>query len=191
MVTLEQVEKLRKYGNISYDQAKKALEEAEGDILEAIIILEKEKIIEEPVNAGYHDTRFHEQDPDDNFQGENNQSQSKHKDNPSFSQLMGKFLRWFRMIIRKGNTNHFEVVKDAKKVITMPATILGILLLFTFWVTVPIMLVGLFLGYRYKFTGPDLGKENVNRAMDSVADAAENFKKEMKSENANGENTDN
>ncbi len=37
MVTLEQVEKLCERANISYEEAKVALEETNGDILEAII----------------------------------------------------------------------------------------------------------------------------------------------------------
>ncbi len=55
----------------------------------------------------------------------------------------------------------------------IPVTVLAVLLIFTFWITIPIIILGLFFGYRYMFSGPDLGKENVNRAMDSVADVAE------------------
>ncbi len=38
MITIEQVEELRKRVHVSYEDAKAALEEANGDILEAIII---------------------------------------------------------------------------------------------------------------------------------------------------------
>ena len=48
MVTLEQVEKLREHANISYDEAKAALENANGDILQAIIDLEKQGKIKPP-----------------------------------------------------------------------------------------------------------------------------------------------
>jgi len=74
---------------------------------------------------------------------------------------------------------------------TIPVTVLVVLLLFMFWITIPIMIIGLFFGYRYMFSGPELGKENINRAMDSVADAAGNIKKEVKGEKSNGENSDN
>ncbi len=66
---------------------------------------------------------------------------------------------------------------------TVPVTVLAVLLIFTFWITVPLIIVGLFFGYRYRFAGPDLGKENVNQALDSVAKAAENFKREVKDGN--------
>lgn len=42
-INLEMVEELRKRANVSYDAAKEALEKCNGDILEALIYLEKEK----------------------------------------------------------------------------------------------------------------------------------------------------
>jgi hypothetical protein len=76
---------------------------------------------------------------------------------------------------------------------TVPVTVLVVLLIFTFWITVPLIIIGLFLGYRYSFAGPDLGKESVNQALDSVAQAAENIKREVKDSNErmHGEDTDN
>ncbi|HHX59773.1 MAG TPA: DUF4342 domain-containing protein [Epulopiscium sp.] len=191
MVTLEQVEKLRQYGNITYDEAKKALEEAKGDILEAIIILEKQKLIEEPENGGYHNSMNEQESGKNHFQEKEGKAESNEKTGASFSELVGRFLRWSGGIINKGNRNHFEVIKGENKVITIPVTVLVLLLMFTFWITVPLIVVGLFFDYKYMFIGPELGKENVNRAMDSVADAAENLKKEMKGEKPNGEDSHN
>lgn len=41
-VTLEQIDLLRKRANVSYEDAKEALEKFEGDIVEALVYLEKE-----------------------------------------------------------------------------------------------------------------------------------------------------
>jgi len=191
MVTLEQVEKLRQYGNITYDEAKKALEEANGDILEAIIILEKLKLIEEPENGGYHNSMREQQNGKNHYQEQEGKTKSNEKNGTSFSELMGKVLRWTGGIINKGNRNHFEVIKGENKIITIPVTVLVLLLMFAFWIAVPLIVVGLFFGYRYMFIGPELGKESVNRAMNSAADAAENLKKEVKGEKPNGEDSHN
>ena len=72
---------------------------------------------------------------------------------------------------------------------TLPVTVLVILLLFTFWFTVPLMIVGLFFGYKYSFSGPELGKEEVNRTMDQVSDVVDNLKKEFSGESKNDKNT--
>lgn len=191
MVTLEQVEKLHQYKDISYDEARRALEEANGDILEAIIILERQNIIQEPKNGGYYSSKNEEQNQSDKFQEESYKNGSKEYDGASFTELVTKFFKWAGKIIKRGNINHFEVVKGENKIITIPSTILALLLLFMFKITIPLLVIGLFFGYRYMFTGPDLGKDNVNNAMGSVADAAEKFKKEIKDDKPNGEDSNN
>lgn len=189
MVTLEQVEELRQRANISYDEAKAALEETNGDMLEAIINLEKQNRIKPPKGGGYYSSKNSQQDRrNEQHSGSNS---SKENDGASFGELLGKFFRWAGKIINKGNKNHLEVIKDGDKIMAIPVTVLAVLLLFMFWITIPLMIVGLFFGYKYIFSGPDLGKENVNRAMDSVADVAENLKNEVKGEKSNGKNSDN
>jgi NACalpha-BTF3-like transcription factor len=43
MVTLEQIDELRKRVNVSYEEAKKTLEKNDGDLIKSIIELEKKK----------------------------------------------------------------------------------------------------------------------------------------------------
>ncbi len=57
MVTLEQVEKLRERADVSYDEAKAALEEANGDLLEALITLEKKGSVTPPEGGGYYSSQ--------------------------------------------------------------------------------------------------------------------------------------
>ena len=191
MVTLEQVEKLRQYANISYEEAKAALEETNGDILEAIVNLEKQNRIKSPQGGGHYNSRNRHQDSHENHNRENYNSEYKKADGSSFGELVGRLFKWCGEIINRGNRNSFEVMRGDHKVISIPVTALALMLLFMFWLTVPLMIVGLFFGYRYMFIGPDLGREEVNRAMDSVADVAENLKKEVKGDKSNGENSDN
>jgi len=191
MVTLEQVEKLRQYANISYEEAKAVLEETNGDILEAIVILEKQNRIKSPKGGGYFNSRNRCQDANESRSGENLNSEYKDTNGSSFGELVGRFFKWFGELVNKGNRNSFEVMRGSEKVISIPVTVLVLLLMFMFWVTIPLIIVGLFFGYRYMFTGPDLGNESVNRAMDSVADAAESLKKEVKGDKSNGKNFDN
>lgn len=191
MVTLEQVEKLRKYANISYEEAKKALEETNGDILEAIVNLEKQNRIKPPKESGYYKSRNDKQNTKENNNEENRTGKGNYDRGTSFGEVMGKIFRWCGEIINRGNKNSFEVMRGNEKVISIPVTVLVLLLFFMFWVIIPLLIVGLFFGYRYMFIGPDLGRENVNRAMDSVAEAAENIKKEVKGEISNEKNSDN
>ena len=53
MTTLENVEKICAMANISYEEAKAVLEAAHGDLLEAVISLEKQGKIQAPNGGGY------------------------------------------------------------------------------------------------------------------------------------------
>ena len=55
---------------------------------------------------------------------------------------------------------------------------LVLLLLFAFWVVLPLLIIGLFLNMRYHFQGPDMHAVDldINKAMDSAAETAENIK---------------
>jgi hypothetical protein len=180
MVTLQQVEELRKYANITFNEAKEALEETNGDILEAIINLEKNGRIKPPKNEGYYCSKDSYEDSHNDSNIDNIQPEFYDDSTTSFYEILNKVISFIKKLFAKGNRNNFEVIKDGKRIMSIPVTILVVLVVFTFWITIPTMIIGLFLGYKYAFNGPELGKEKVNRAMDSVSNAAENLKKEFK-----------
>jgi len=186
MVTLEQVEKLRERTGVSYEEAKKVLEEANGDLLEAVILLEKRQQIGTPAGGGYYHTgqtgnHHHQQHQQTGAHGEKESFRREEaKDSGStFGEMVGNFFRWCGKVIHKGNSNGFRVLKDNEKIMVIPLTAMVLLLIFAFWIIIPLLIIGLFFGYRYRFEGPDLGKPSVNKAMDSVANAADNFKNDV------------
>ena len=191
MVTLQQVEELRKYANITFNEAKDALEETNGDILEAIINLEKKGRIKAPKDGGYYSSKDSYQDNQSNDDAGNVQQEIYDESGSSFSETWNNFISFIKKLFKKGNRNNFEVIKDGKVIMSIPVTILVVLIIFAFWITIPIMIIGLFLGYKYAFSGPELGKDTVNCAMDSVSSAAENLKKEFKGDNNNDKNSNN
>lgn len=194
MIALEQVEKLCERANISYDEAKKVLEATNGDLLEAIIKLENEGRIKAPSGGGYYSSQTKKDNDTEAPKNESYDYYNQKSDGATFKELLGKFFRWCGKIIHKGNINTFEVSKNGGSIVTIPVTVLVLLLIFAFWIAVPLIIIGLFFGYRYVFRGPDLENTPVNRAVDSVTRAAENLKnevKEQKGEGHNGENSNN
>lgn len=180
MTTLEQVEKLREKANVSYDEAKAALDATDGDLLEALIYLEKQGKATAPAGGGYYSSaRPESQSPETSLNTGRAYSDRNYGGGETFSSLMKKFGRFLLKIIRMGNTNCFEVLKGQESKACIPVTVLVLLLIFAFWVTIPLMVVGLFFGLRYRFSGPDFSGDTVNHAMDSAADAAENLKKSI------------
>ena len=182
MVTLEQVEKLREYANVSYDEAKKALENADGDILQALIDLEQQGKVNPPQGGGsYHSGGIVLTESAHKEENRQEKSQAKCSGEKSaFSRNMGRFFRWIGTVIHKGNNNAFIVEKNGVSVMRLPITALVLLLFFAFWVVVPLMIVGMFFSFRYYFQGPDITSNKVNDAMDTVANAAEEIKNDIK-----------
>lgn len=186
MITLEQVEKLREYADISYDEARTALEHADGDILQALIDLECQGKVNAPENGGkYVSGTLIPQDPTSQHTSGSQQeqagsgSQREHSDGASFGTLIHRFLKWCGNVIHKGNINALIVEKRGERIMKLPVTALVLLLLFAFWFVIPLLVIGLFFNFRYYFQGPDLGKDKVNDAMDSVSKAAEDFKNDI------------
>ncbi len=182
MVTIEQVEKLREKANVTYEEARNALDACGGDILDAMIYLEQRGKIQSPANDGCFK---HSQQEN---QSEQEQAESEHgkrdtAQGETFSSLMGRFFRWCGVILVKGNTNTFEVSRNGSPIISVPVTILVVLLILAFWVVLPLIVIGLFFNCRYSFHGPDLGRTEVNNVMDSAAEAAENIKKDVSGSN--------
>lgn len=174
MVTLEQVEKLKERANVSYDEAKAALEATGGDLLEALIYLEKQGKVKAPKGNGFYSSEGETPQRDKEYAYKEERAAQRGE---SFSGLIKRFGRFCLRLIQKGNRNVFEVLKGNECKASIPVTVLALLLIFAFWVTLPLMIIGLFFGLRYRFRGPDLGKDSVNRAMDSVADATDDVKK--------------
>jgi Translation elongation factor Ts len=174
MITLEQVEQLRAKANVSYDEAKEALEAANGDLLDAIIYLEKKGKVTPPAAGGsYSSARQSSDRPVDD-------KKSDAQNYENFGDLLKRFWLFCCKVVHKGNVNNFEIHKDGEYKASIPITLLVIIIIFAFWIAVPLIIIGLFFGFRYRFSGPDFKKETVNNAINIAANAAEDIKRSFK-----------
>ena len=173
MITIELVEKLRSYADISYEEAKEVLEKTNGDMLEAILELERQGKTKAPQDGGKFVTNK-EQVSDKSY------SKSKQEKESTLGEMVKRFFGWIKIMIKKGNVNLLVVSRYNQDVIRLPLTMLALLLILGFWVIIPIMIVGLFFNFKYYFEGPDIGTEKVNKVMDDVAKAAEDIKTDIK-----------
>ena len=177
MTTLEMVEKLRERAGVTYDDAKAALDASGGDLLEAMILLEKQGKIDAPQNGGQYSSK-QEQGAGREFYQDGYYGKDK---NRFSSGALSKFIKFCGKLIHKANTNMLEVRRGGKYIVSMPLSVVLILLILSWWVTLVLLAVGLFLGYRYRFRGADVENSRMNSAMDAVTVAAENLKDEITS----------
>ena len=170
MTHYEMAEKLSEKMGVSLEKATEALEACDWELLDAALRLEKE--LGETKQAAWSSQ------PESEKAGEEKKSWS-YEGRRGVVEGLGDLLRG---AINMGNRNRFEVRKGDELVLELPVTVLVLLLVFAFWVCIPLLVVGLFAGFRYAFTGAELGRESVNSAMDKAAEAVEKVKEEVKSQ---------
>lgn len=184
MSNFDLVEKLRSRANVSYEEARAALDACNDDLLDALIYLEKQGKVSAPSGGGAYSSKAEPQREEASYKT----LPPKHEHGEDFRQLMNRFFRWCGDVINKGNKNYFEVWRHNQKILSVPVTVLVLLLIFAFWITLPLLVVGLFLSCRYTFHGTEVESINMNGIMDSAADAAEGLKTEVINAHQNYQN---
>ena len=163
----EMVEKLRAKANVSYEEAKAALEASDWDMLDALVLLESEGKVKDAPEAKEYTTQEKKEYSWNTGNGEVK---------VTFSSALSKLWDWIRKLFQKGNANQFVITRKGDELIAMPITVLALLLI-CFWpFSLVILFVGLFLGARYSFRGPDINtnvNDFMNKAQDKAASAVE------------------
>lgn len=174
MVTLEQVERLREKANVSFEDAKSALEASDGDLLNALIYLEKAGKVTPPPGNGFYSSQG-------DAKAEETKTEENEKKNKgeSFTDILKRFGRFCGKILHKGNTNYLEAQKGDNTVFSMPVTVVVVLTIFLFWVVVPLFIISLFCGLHYHFRGKDLGRDAVNKVMDGASNTVDDIKRSI------------
>ncbi len=185
-ITLEQVERLREKAGLSYEEAKAVLEEAEGSLLDALILLERQGRI--PPGGGHSASYSTRPGGEAGPAPGREQPRSGGEESPLFGIALtterGGAGGFFRDLLRRGLENSLEVRRKEETVTSIPLLISIVLLLLAFWICLPLLVVGLALGYRYRLAGPDFDRnqagEAVNRAASAVGDRVEQMKEQAK-----------
>ena len=175
MTNYEMVEMLREKANVSYEEAKRALEASNWDLLDAIVLLEREGKVPEN-NARFSTERKKEKQKN---------SDEEHSGTSGFKQGMSSLGSVLRRILNYLNRNFLVVSKNARGVLSLPLTAFALLLIFPpTWVVLVLMLVSLFFGFRYSIRGAHPVNEKVNSYIHKAEGAVEHMRQEFQS---NGE----
>lgn len=183
MDNLEKVEKIREKTGVSYEDAKGALEACDYDVLDAIVYLEKLDKIKAPAVSSYTtgNEAFENSERFANTQVAYQESCKK----TSVGDVLDKFFAWCGKVIKKSWEMKFVVNKNEQRVGAMPVLVLVLLMLFAFWVTIPLMIVGLFFDFKYHFEGAESVTIDLNDMCDKASSACTNLKNDVKSDNNN------
>lgn len=146
MITLEQVDQLRKRTNCSYAEAKALLERHNGDVLEAIVEFERSG-----QNKGY---------------SANNGSY----ENTEWKRRGGDFWKKFRELIHKGFENKVVIEDKGGVLLNIPVNVMLLLIFFIPHITIPILLLVLLLGYKISIRRVEGKEVNISAIFGYMAD---------------------
>lgn len=173
MEHIEMVEKLMAKANVSYAEAKQALENNNWDMLDALIELERQG----KVRSGAGTASYTTEPEKEKQSAQQENAGAGRKDRSGWD----NFWDGFCGLIRRGMQNHFIAERRGETIISIPVLLLILLLCVGFWIILPLMIVGLFCECRYSFMGPDLGRKDVNDAMGKATEYADDLKESVKS----------
>ena len=177
-VTLEKVDMILERTSVSYEKAKQALEACEGDVLEALIYLEKIQDILDVENES-----------------------SDNEENKNFISIE-ELKAWFNQMIEKGNVARIKIKKDETELIDIPVTA-GIAASVVAIIIPPILAAGVIAAIATQITievtKEDGSVEVINKQVSKVAndvknkanefvDMVKNKVNEMKTDNKDNNN---
>ncbi len=151
-ITLEQIDFLRERANVSYREAKEALEETEGDMVEALVMLEKQNKVSEKKKTA-----------------------EKKASGSGFGDNLKNFFK--RM-----NRIRFIIKNERGILLNFPLTLAVILAIFATPFVIVGLLVALFTGYRIQFKNESGEDMAVNKYMDKVSDSVKSMGENIKPE---------
>ena len=189
MDKLEKVEKLRERANVSYEEAKAALEANDWDLLDAMVALEKSGRTDSPKQQQYS-TSYDQQT--EYVSVKTTVEEQQKKEQPGFGRSVGEAMHSFFRICRE---NAFCIRRRGELMLRIPLFAAVIILLITWKFTVPAILISLLFSFRYSIEGKDELRE-VNSFMESAGEAAESLKegfqnaRAARSAEANGSDPD-
>ncbi|MBQ8306535.1 MAG: hypothetical protein IJX90_10015 [Blautia sp.] len=175
MDNFEKVEKLRERANVSYEEAKGALEQSGWDLLDAMVLLEKQGKTAGPQKTSYSTDYDQQEDYAPVEKTVYNEEKEKGRARRSFRALVRDFIRICR-------DNAFVVTRKEREVFRVPVSILVLVVLFIWKLALPVLLVGLFLGFKYSFEGKD-DLTKANELINSAENVANYVKNEFSGSN--------
>lgn len=164
MDNFEKVEKLREKADVTFEEAKKALEEANWDLLDAMIILEKQG------KAEPRKETYSTKEESTELAVVEEPEKKERKRGNSFTDKL-------KVLWHKSCENYFVVERDDERIIRLPIWVFLLILIPTFEVSLIVMIVALFFGCRYSFQGKAEMKL-ANDVCDKASEAADKMKEE-------------
>ena len=183
MEMLEKVELVREKTGVSYDDAKVALDASEGDVLDAIIWLERlgkadtQTASYTTTSASYTtDGPWERPVSPEMAEAQTAYEQSSRKS--KVGEMLSNFGSGLKDLASKGLDTTFVAERDGERAVALP--VLFVVLGLFFWgASLWILIAGLFFGFRYHVEGNSRVTVDFNDVMDKAGEVADSIKEDV------------
>ena len=176
MDNFEKVEKLVEKAGVSYADAKRALEMAQGDLLDAMIILEKDGKTEAPEQSSYS-TKYEQQTQYvsvpvqvENDRRSYDKEEQRRERKEKIKNGAGKVMRFL-------SKNFLVIMRRGELVAKLPLWAVLLIFVIAWHISIIAVIVSLFFGVSYSFKG-EADMSAANNVMGKASSAAEKVKEE-------------
>lgn len=176
MDNIKIVEKLKNKFNISYEEAKIALEKSNWDILDAVVYLESIGKVPKPSVSTYFSNEYNESYKE----AKSNDSDFKKGKGHKKGSLYQGFFEGACKIIDKCNNIFFKIKRHNAVIINLPLTVMIVLIFFAFWIIIPSAVIALFFDMEFSIGGKDIENSKINYVFKVLSDSVNKIKEEFK-----------
>lgn len=171
------VDKLKEKANISYEEAKNALENSNWDMLDAMLYLEEHGRVKKPSVSIFYTNESKEsytsQGEVANIREDKEGNNFKSKNN---------FEGIFEAICKAIDTlnNIFvEIRRSGRVLLNIPLTVLILLLFFAFWIVIPLIIVGLFFDVEFLVSSKKVNVDKINKVFNEISKMVKDIKRKF------------
>jgi hypothetical protein len=172
MDMFEKVDKLRERANVSYEEAKNALDRANGDILDAMILLEREGKTRQQGSESYNTAYTAEQQNAQAQYSAGYDQNAQRNAGPADGRTFGDKVK---ALFHKSTVNYVAIDRKGERIMRIPILAAILIVLFAWYAAIIAVIVSLFLDCKYSFEGQDEMK-----AANDVAGKAGNLAEQVK-----------
>ncbi len=167
MTRLEMVEKVKEKTGVTYDEAHEALSRSGWDIYDALI---------EVGRKGGGSTAEQKTGIPEN-------AAPRRVKPSSVINAIKKGVKWLCWLFSKGEQIRLEITRDDEEIGSVSLTVLILLLMLKWWIPVCLIVLGIFIGFRYRVSGLGAAGKFIEKYSDKASEKAEELKSSVRGEN--------
>lgn len=174
MEKLKLVDKLKNKANISYEEAKDALEKSNWDMLEAMLYLEAHGKVQKPSISIFYTNEskesYNENGEEVNLKKDTNENNFENKN--GFEGVFEAICK----AIDTCNNIFIEIIRNSRVILKIPFTVLIVLLFFAFWIVIPLIIIGLFFNMEFLVSSKKIDVDKINKVFKETSKVVKDVK---------------